>query len=219
MLGFVLFLVAVLLIIIIIKILPRRAWKGIGIAFGLVALVCVAIVGYIQYQDHRQEVARKANLMAYAQDVAFYATSHRWTASDIQNSPHATPQDVEYAKQHAEQLKDAVWMPDIEDYAKRARTVKGLTSLYASEYTNRWTKNAAHLDGKGVQGITDVIILSDNFIVSEWEAKELADQGFIDSVFVKFYSLDGSRVYSSKQSKWIDTDAKSKESFNNAKEY
>ncbi|MCP2005368.1 UNVERIFIED_ORG: hypothetical protein J2Y78_003908 [Buttiauxella agrestis ATCC 33320] len=218
MLGFVLFLVAVLLIIVIIKILPRSAWKWICVAVGTVAFVCVAIVGYFQYQEHSQEVARKANLMAYAQDVAFYASSHKWTAADIQNSPHATPQDVEYAKQHAEELKDAVWMPDIEDYAKRARTVKGLTSLYVSTYTNRWTKDAVHLIDKGIEGVTDVIILSDNYILSEWEAKELADQSFKDSVFIKYYSLDGSRVYSSKKGKWIDSDAKSKTIFNTANE-
>lgn len=218
MLGLVLFLVAVLLIIVIIKILPRRAWKWIGVAVGIVTLVCVAIVGYSQYQEYSQEVARKANLMAYAQDVAFYASSHRWTAADIQNSPHATPKDVEYAKQHAEELKDSVWMPDIEDYAKRARTVKGLTSLYVSTYTNRWTKNAAHLLDKGIEGVTDVIILSDNYIVSEWEAKELADHGFKDAVFIKYYSLDGSRVYNSKQGKWIDSDANGKAAFNTANE-
>ena len=90
-------------------------------------------------------------------------------------------------------------MPDIEDYAKRARKVKGLTSLYVSTYTNRWNKNAVHLTDKGIEGVADVIILSDNYIVSEWEAKELADQGFKDSVFVKYYSLDGSRIYSSKK--------------------
>jgi hypothetical protein len=218
MLGFVLFLISVLLIIIIIKILPRRAWKWLGVSVGIVVLVCVAIAGYTQYQEHSQEVARKANLMSYAQDVAFYASSHKWTAADIQNSPHATPQDVEYAKQNAEELKDAVWMPDIEDYAKRVRTVKGLTTLYVSTYTDRWTKNAAHLIDKGIEGITDVMILSDNYIVSEREAKELADQGFKDAVFVKYYSLDGSRIYSSKKGKWIDSDAKSKAVFNTAKE-
>ncbi|CZX84478.1 TPA: hypothetical protein ACJJYF_003504 [Enterobacter cloacae] len=218
MLSFVLFLVAVLLIVVIIKILPRRAWKWIGVTIGIVALISVAIVGYFQYQEHSQEADRKANLMAYARDVAFYASSHRWTATDIQNSPHATPQDVEYAKQHADELKDAVWMPDIEDYAKRARKVKGLTSLYVSTYTNRWNKNAVHLTDKGIEGVADVIILSDNYIVSEWEAKELADQGFKDSVFVKYYSLDGSRIYSSKKGKWIDSDTKSKAVFNTANE-
>lgn len=218
MLGFVLFLVAVLLIILIIKILPRKAWKGIGVAIGIVVLVCVAIVSYFQYQEHNQEVVRKANLMAYGQDVAFYASSHSWTAADIKNSPHATPQDVEYAKEHAEELKDAVWMPDIEDYAKRARVIKGLSPLYISTDTNRWTKNAAHLKGKGIKGVTDVMILSDNYIVTVWEAKELADQGFENAVFIKYYSLDGSRAYSSKRGKWIDSDAKSKETFNVANE-
>lgn len=216
--GFVLFLIAVILMIIIIKLLPRRAWKWIGIAVAVVVLFCVAIVGYFQYQEHNQEVTRKANLMAYAQDVSLYAKSHHWTLADIENSPHVTPQYVEYMKHHVEKLKDAVWMPGIEDYAKRARTVKGLTSLYTSEYTNRWVKNAVHLTSKGIEGVTDMIILSDNYIVSAWEAKELAEQGFKDSVFIQYYSLDGSRIYSSKYAKWVDSDTKNKSRFNDASE-
>ena len=51
MLSFVLFLVAVLLIVVIIKILPRRAWKWIGATIGIVALISVAIVGYFNIRN------------------------------------------------------------------------------------------------------------------------------------------------------------------------
>lgn len=216
--GFVLFLVAVLLIIVIVKMLPRSAWKGIAIVFGVIVLAGAGIVSYTLYREHSQEAARKANLLDYANDVQFYAISHRWTAADLENSPRATPQEVEYARQHADELKDAVWMPGIEEYAKRARAVKNLSALYVSEYTGRWAKNAAHLDGTGIDGVTDVIVLSDNYIVSDWEARELGSLGFKESVFIKYYSLDGSRVYSSKQRKWIESDAKSTTVFNSAHE-
>lgn len=222
MLNFVLFLLAVALLIWIAKTLKISKKTIITIAkvVGVIAvLLIVGVVGFTKYESYQSEQYTKASnekLVDYVKTLTQQAEGLKKTASDLLNVPWVTGED----RKLLEQMKPTdrvLYMPDLAKYAQDLRSARGLTPVYPA-YSDTSPLRAAtvqHLDTP-LAGESDIKIVYVPFMVEAWEASKLVSLGYYNSVAHSTYNLDGTRIYSFKMKEWVTPDSLQAQAFKSA---
>ncbi|HIE8239215.1 TPA: hypothetical protein ACXPQL_004122 [Salmonella enterica] len=219
MLNFVLFLLAVVLIIVIVKVLPGKAFKTIGLIALAVVVLGAGAYGVMQWQQQERQQAEDAKLLKFAEDAAAYARFMKTDINQLLADPTVPEQDKNYMRSHMDKVKELTYMPYFMKYASNLRSARGLgQSIYGNTDDSNETKQAVHLTNS-VEGVNDVVILSWDGLLTTYEAKKLAEMGFKGGVFMVIYNLDGSRYYSTRKNQWIDSDDLAKSHYDNARSY
>lgn len=220
MLNIVLFLLAILIIVVLIKMLKlgKRAAKIFGIVIFSVVLAAAGIAGWVSYSDHQNALAREAKLKDWANGVADYSLNHTNTLAEILANPDVSEQDKEYARMHEKDLPHIVYMPTVVGYARALRSARGLSVPFVGSQSDDMTltKTAVHVD-QGVDGVKDVVVLSYDSVLYSYEAADLVRAGFKGSSFASIFSLDGSKMYN-RHGQWEQTKPLALEKFKSAKE-
>ncbi|BDH45139.1 hypothetical protein TUM12370_11830 [Salmonella enterica subsp. enterica serovar Choleraesuis] len=183
MLGFVLFLVAVLLIIIIARLLPRKAYKWIGLSILIVAGLFAAIVGYFLYQDHQSTQRWQARQASEGQEmVTFLHDVDDWGIANAKKTADGYSINRDKIREYANDL-----------YQARHYSFFYSPSSYSPDSQRVSTINTTL--GAPLDGISEVKIVCD-FRFLDSDCLNAVKQGYRGGFLLKIYSLDKQKVYS-----------------------
>ncbi|WP_312743860.1 hypothetical protein [Cedecea neteri] len=212
MINFVLFLLAVALLIWIAKTLKVSKKTIITIAkmAGVVGVLLVAgAIGFSKYESYQSEQYTKASnqkLTDYVNSLDQQAESLKKQVSELLNVPWVTGNDRE-ALEKMNPTDRVLYMPDLAKYATDLRKARNLFTIYPA-YSSSSPLRAAtvqHLD-QPLAGESDIKIIYVPFMIDAGEASTLVSLGYYSSVAHNVYNLDGTKIYRPTKRTWVTPD-------------
>lgn len=187
MVGFVLFLLAIVLIILIFKLLPRSAYKWIGYAVLAVVGVCV-IGGVWLYVQNQQNAERyRAEQQQEQRDlVTFLNDVDRW------GQENAKKDSTGYYSINTQQIKQ--YAADLHTARKYSFYFYGVTTLGDNRVTTT-------LD-KPLNGVSEVKIVCDGALMQS-DCEKAVKNGYRGGFLLHIYTLDGGKTFSLTKG-WLD---------------
>ncbi|OUC36819.1 putative membrane protein [Enterobacter sp. J49] len=222
MLNIVLFLVALLLVIVIVKLLKPGKRVAKIFASLIIAILVLCGVGYsiLKYNESQDKAAYIEKLKVYSSKIDEYAKTHSYTVGDIlaDKSGKFDEETKNYFKSQVktiEPTKKLTMIADVVAFANNYRSANGIsTGQTYSDYYSRG-KTTLHLN-EPLKGQVDVVIVFYNYFIDSWDAVKLVENGMYEGWLFKIYNLDGTETYSLKKG-WSPSTSHDYEMFGDAK--
>ncbi len=223
MINIVLFLLAVLLVTVIIKLLKlgKRTVKVIGSILLIIVVLCAVGFAVIAYNENQEITAYIEKLKAYSTTIDEYAETRGYTVGNIlsDSSGKFDEEAKAYFRAHEKELdptKKVTMISDVVAFANTYRSANGISTGRAYIDVVSGEKTTLHLE-RPLKGQADIVIVFYPYFIDSWDTKKLVQNGVYDAWLFKIYNLDGTKIFSLRNG-WSLSTEHNAEMFDNAKD-